>query len=107
MRQTLAFLLALVLMSCGGMRPPGQKGMSFSHMQSINPGVSGEWVLSEFPGARNIRRRPDGTLQSVGYWVTDPEGKSRPVVMHMDQRGVLRQKQYGGPIVRPPKSDGP
>ena len=107
MRQTLPFLLALVLASCGTLRAPGQKGMSFAQMQAINPGVSGEWILSEFPGARNLRRRPDGTLQSMGYWVTDPAGKSRPVAMHMDERGVLREKQYGGPIIRPPSSTAP
>ena len=78
--------------------------MSFASMQAINPGVEGDWVVAEYPFAKNVSRRPDGSLKSLGYQVEDPQGKGRPLMLHFDETGMLVRKQYGGPLVRPPAS---
>ncbi len=80
--------------------------LSFSQAQSLNPGVDGEWILSEYPFARNVSRWPNGRLQSLGYWVLDPAGDARPLMLHFDQQGILTRKQYGGPLLRPPVNEG-
>ncbi len=99
----LALLIVLGLSACGTFAAPTDKHMSYAVVQALNPGVDGEWVLSEYPYAREVQRRPDGSLQRLGYWVDDPQGKSRPLMLHFDAAGVLVQKQYGGPHVRPPE----
>ena len=99
----LALLVVLGLSGCGTFAAPTDKHMSYAVVQALNPGVDGEWVLSEYPYAREVQRRPDGSLRSLGYWVDDPQGKSRPLMLHFDAAGVLVQKQYGGPHVRPPE----
>jgi len=93
---------ASCLAGCGSTSGPGAKRMSFANMQAINPGVDSEWLLAEYPFARNVNRRPDGSLKSLGYNVDDPQGKSRPVMFHFDTTGTLERKQYGGPVIRPP-----
>lgn len=97
-----ASVLTLGLGGCGSTKGPGARRMSFSSMQAINPGVDGEWVIAEYPNARNVSRWPDGRLKSLGYNVEDPQGKRRPLMLHFDQTGTLARKQYGGPVVRPP-----
>ena len=57
--------------------------------------------------AERVDRRPDGTLSSMRYGVEDPLGKNRSVDLEFDERGVLSQKRYTGPIVRPPKDPKP
>ena len=79
--------------------------MTYASMQAINPGVDAEWIMAEYPFARSVKRRPDGSLESMGYWIEDPQGKNRPLMLHFDQAGVLARKQYGGPNVRPPEKD--
>lgn len=97
------FLAAFVAAgACGSVRGPTTKTLSFAQMQMLNEGVDGEWILSEYPDARAVSRRPDGTLQQLTYWVNDPEGRGRGLVMHFDETGTLVRKDYGGPIVRPP-----
>jgi hypothetical protein len=96
---------SLLLCACGSNGGPGGRRMNFAAMQAINPGVEGEWVVAEFPFARNVTRRPDGSLQSLGYLVEDPLGKGRPLMLHFDETGMLTRKQYGGPLVRPPPPD--
>ena len=101
-------LFALLLPACGSFASPTQDTLSYAQVQALNVGVDGEWVLSEFPFARNVSRRADGSLQSVGYWVDDPQGRSRPLMLHFDARGTLVRKQYGGPHLRPPeRTDSP
>ncbi|MDF1702061.1 MAG: hypothetical protein P1V36_12965 [Planctomycetota bacterium] len=100
---SLILLASLLLPGCGSFAGPTDRQMSYAAVQQMNPGVEGEWILSEYPFARNIVRRGDGTLCSMGYWVDDPYGKSRPLMLHFDERGVLSRKQYGGPHVRPPE----
>lgn len=97
-------LLACTLLACAcsSVAGPTQKTLSFAQMQMLNPGVEGEWILAEYPFATQVARRADGSLERVGYWVTDPEGKARPLMLHFDGAGVLASKQYGGPHVRPP-----
>lgn len=79
--------------------------MSFASMQMLNEGVDGEWILAEYPDTREVRRRPDGTLQRLTYWVNDPQGRGRGLVMHFDETGTLTRKDYGGPVVRPPEKN--
>lgn len=87
---------------CSSIASPTEDTLSFAQMQALNPGVDGEWILSEYPFARNVERRRDGSLLRMGYWVTDPQGKPRPLMLHFDASGTLVRKQYGGPVVRPP-----
>jgi hypothetical protein len=94
--------LATSLAACSSVAGPTQKTLTFAQMQALNPGVEGDWILSEYPIAREVRRRPDGTLERLGYWVTDPQGDARPLMLHFDATGVLERKQYGGPLLRPP-----
>lgn len=102
----LLVLLAAVFGGCGTFAGPTEERMSFAQMQALNPGVSGDWVLYEHPYAREIVRDPQTrSLRRLSYWVDDPRGDSRPLVLHFDGRGVLSRKQYGGPIVRPPQPD--
>ena len=108
MRVAFALLSALLLpatglVGCSSVAGPTSKQMSYAVVQALNPGVDGEWVLSEYPYAKQVQRRPDGSLQSLGYWVDDPQGKNRPLMLHFDAEGVLVNKQYGGPHVRPPE----
>jgi hypothetical protein len=76
--------------------------MSFAHMQAINPGVDGEWIIAEYPYANGMNRRPDGSLETLAYNVTDPQGKRRKLMLHFDETSTLVRKQYAGPLVRPP-----
>lgn len=101
-RTTTACALLVLLCGCSSVASPTASTMSFAQMQALNPGVDGEWILAEYPFARDVRRRPDRSLQSMGYWVTDPQGKTRPLMLHFDETGTLLRKQYGGPLVRPP-----
>ena len=96
--------LGLLLAACSSGSGPGGSRMSFASMQAINPGVEGDWIIAEYPFARNVSRRPDGSLQSLGYQIEDPQGKGRPLMLHFDETGMLVRKQYGGPLVRPPAS---
>ncbi len=100
-----ALLLALLLPlpGCGSFASPTQNQLSYAQVQAFNPGVEGAWILSEYPFARNVVRRADGSLCSMGYWVDDPQGRNRPLMLHFDERGILVRKQYGGPHVRPPE----
>jgi hypothetical protein len=84
------------------MAAPGTRGLTFAQAQALNPGVDGEWILAEYPTARQVQRHPNGRLRSLGYWVEDPAGKQRPLMLHFDESGVLVRKQYGGPLIRPP-----
>ena len=96
--------LLLVLAGCSSnFRGPTTDSLTFAQMQSLNPGISAEWILSEYPFARDIRRRPNGTVAQMGYIVTDPLDDTRAVLLVFDERGILIEKRYGGPIVRPPE----
>ena len=99
----LLLALLLVLPACGSFASPTQDQLSYAQVQALNVGVEGDWILSEFPFARNVVRRSDGTICSLGYWVDDPQGRSRPLMLHFDANGILERKQYGGPHVRPPE----
>lgn len=98
--------LAAWVGGCGSFASPTAERMSFAQMQALNPGVSGDWVLYEHPYARDVVRDP-GTrsVRRLSYWVDDPRGDSRPLMLHFDDRGVLARKEYGGPIIRPPQPD--
>lgn len=103
MRAALLLAVLLALPACGTFASPTEQQLSYAQVQAFNPGVEGAWILSEYPNARNVSRRPDGTLRSLGYWVDDPQGRSRPLMLHFDERGILIRKEYGGPHVRPPE----
>ncbi len=105
-RALLPCLCACLLAACTTFAAPTESQMSFATMQSLNPGVDGEWILAEYPYARDVTRRPGGRLQSMGYWVQDPQGTSRPLMLHFDAQGRLVRKEYGGPLVRPPEPTG-
>lgn len=76
--------------------------LSFAQMQSINQGVSAEWLLAEYPFARNVRRHPNGSVAQLGYLVTDPQDNGRSLTLFFDESGVLTRKNYAGRFVRPP-----
>ncbi len=101
-RQTAVLAVLVLLCGCSSIAGPTASTMSFAQMQALNPGVDGAWILSEYPFARDVQRRPDGSLQSMGFWVTDPQGQTRPLMLFFDEGGTLLRKQYGGPVVRPP-----
>ena len=101
----LGALALLWTSACGSIALPSDDSLSFAEMQTLNPGVSGEWILQNHPQARQVQRRSDGTLSQLSYWVTDPNGTSRGLVLDMDAQGLLATKRYGGPIVRPPAED--
>ena len=100
--RTVSMGVLVLLCGCSSVASPTADTLSFAQMQALNPGVDGEWILSEYPFARDVQRRSDGSLARMGYWVTDPQGKTRPLMLHFDGTGTLQQKQYGGPLVRPP-----
>jgi hypothetical protein len=79
---------------------PGGRTLSFAQMQSLNAGVSGEWILEEYPFASGVERWPNGKVRSMRYAVTDPQGRTESVVLTFGEDGVLSGKRYSGPIVR-------
>jgi hypothetical protein len=103
-RRTVLLVAALVaasaVASCAG--DPNGKTLSFAQMQAMNPGVSGEWMLGEFPFASHVGRWPNGKIRELRYPVTDPAGKLRSVTYEFDQSGVLVQKRYAGAYILPP-----
>ena len=102
-RLVLTCTTLVFLGGCASVAGPTSDTITFAQMQMLNPGVDGEWILAEYPDAREVQRRPDGSLARLGYWVTDPQGKTRPLMLHFDETGTLLRKQYGGPVVRPPE----
>ena len=102
MSRTASLLLPLLLAACSGIAVPGVKTLSFAEMQSLNPGVAASWILAEYPFARDVDRGPDGRVARMTYWVNDPTGKARGLVLKFDGNEVLSEKQYGGPLIRPP-----
>jgi len=103
----LAALLALpVVAACGSFAGPTDEGLSFATMQALNPGVDGEWLLREHPDVREVERDPrTGRVRRLAYWVKDPAGDNRPLVLWFDANGILARKDYGGPLLRPPSDE--
>ena len=102
MRPLLALALVVLLAACGGSRTTRPGTLSFAQMQTINPGVSAEWLLQEYPFARNVQRHPNGAVSQMSFQVTDPQNKGRGLMLFFDERGILTRKNYAGPFVRPP-----
>lgn len=99
----LLLVVLLVVPGCGSFASPTSNQLTYAQVQAFNPGVEGEWILSEYPFARDVVRRADGSICSMGFWVDDPQGRSRPLMLHFDANGILERKEYGGPHVRPPE----
>ena len=95
----LAIAVAVAALGACGSGP--SSALSFGQMQSLNPGVSAEWILEEYPFAR-AERGPDGRVRTIRMPVQDPQGKSHSVALVFDANEVLVEKRYSGPIVRPP-----
>ena len=93
----LAVLAVAGLAACAS--PIGDK-LSYAQVQSLNPGVSASWVLSEFPFGKT-QRAPDGKVQAISYNVKDPHGKSQSLRLEFDPNEVLCRKLYSGPVLRP------
>ncbi len=102
MRAAPALALIVLLAACGSSRGSRAGTLSFAQMQTINPGVSAEWLLQEYPFARNVQRHPNGAVSQLGYSVTDPQNQGRSLVLFFDMGGILVRKSYDGPFVRPP-----
>jgi hypothetical protein len=103
-RPLLLLAVAALLVACAR---TGGRTLSFAQMQSMNPGVSGDWMLQEFPFADRVSRWPDGKVRELTYGVTDPNGKARRVTMVFDNQGVMTEKRYTGAYVRPAKTENP
>jgi len=95
----LAPLVFVLLAGCGSLS--SERRITYATVQSLNPGVDGEWILSEYPQARSVTRRPDGRLQRMEYRVEDPQGRGQQVVLHFDEFGVLARREYSGRLLRP------
>ena len=93
----LAVLAIAGLAACAS--PLGDK-LSYAQVQSLNPGVSASWVLSECPFGK-AQRAPDGKVRTISYNVKDPQGKSQSLRLDFDQNEILSRKLYAGPVVRP------
>lgn len=98
---TVLVALALLIGCTAPFRGPTDSSLTFAQMQSLNRGVRADWVLAEYPFARNIQRRADGTVAQMGYLVADPLDDTQTLVLHFDTAGVMTHKQYSGPIIRP------
>ena len=109
MRTPLVLLAALALLvGCGTTGGAAKKGtLSFGQEQTINAGVSAQWLLQEFPFAKNIRRHGCGSVAQMGYRVTDPQNKGHNLTLFFDERGILVRKHYDGPLVRSPVEPDP
>jgi hypothetical protein len=95
----LAPLAFVLLAGCGSVS--SERRITYATVQTLNPGVDGEWILEEFPQASGVSRRPDGRLQRVQYRVEDPQGRGQTLVLHFDEFGVLERKDYSGRLLRP------
>ncbi len=51
--------ILMVLCGCASVAGPTTDTITFAQMQMLNPGVDGEWILAEFPDAREVQRRPE------------------------------------------------
>jgi hypothetical protein len=102
--RALALPLLVLLTACGltacGLTDKDRR-ISYATVQTLNPGVDGRWILEEFPHASGVTRRPDGTLQTIQYRVSDPQGRGQTLTLHFDEFGVLARKAYSGPLVKP------
>jgi len=96
-------VLAVTVVACGTFRAPAERAMSFAEMQSLNAGVAGAWILEEYPFARRVQRHANGQIAELGYVVEDPADDSRALTLRFDTRGILTQKLYDGPWIRPPE----
>lgn len=92
-------LLALLFVLAGCAAGSGGR-LSYANVQSLNPGVTAQWVLREFPQGQ-VRRGLDGRVQTIRYRVTDPRGSPQTLELGFDANEVLREKRYSGSVVRP------
>ena len=67
----LLLVVLLVVPGCGSFASPTSNQLTYAQVQAFNPGVEGEWILSEYPFARDVVRRADGSICSMGFWVDD------------------------------------
>ena len=73
------------------------------HRRRWSDRIDDHVIVGAYPFARDVVRRADGSICSMGFWVDDPQGRSRPLMLHFDANGILERKEYGGPHVRPPE----
>lgn len=96
MRRPWLLSCVLLLSSCG--TSVGGR-MSYAQVQTLNPGVEAEWVAREYPFGQ-VRRGPDGRIQSIRYRVHDPQGATQTLLLEFDARGILTRKVYSGGVRR-------
>lgn len=101
----LAFVVVAVALACTACANPSARKLSYAEVQAVNPGVSVDWILAEYPEGR-VTRGPDGKVTQIRYSVADPQGSAQTLVLHFDANGVLRQKRYSGPVLRPGGAQG-
>ena len=102
-RIALTTVLLLLLPACSN--PAGRGRLSYASVQALNPGVSVDWVMAEYPQGR-VTRRADGVVERISYPVRDPQGKAQTLDLLFDASGRLTQKRYSGRAVRPGGAQG-
>jgi hypothetical protein len=93
-------LLPALLLLVAGCAAPGSGVLSYADVQALNPGASAEWILREFPSGR-ATRDAEGRLQELTYRVNDPAGRAQTLVLLVGPDGLVREKRYSGPVIRP------
>ena len=88
------------LVGCGA--GPSSNRLTYAQVQALNPGVTADWVLAEYPGG-SVQRDQAGRVRMTEHGVTDPYGKGQSLFLEYDARGVCVKKTYTGAVLRPPK----
>ncbi len=99
-------VLAPLLLGAGCGLGLGPRTLTLAEVQAMNPGLTAQWLLQEYPQGRVLDRWPDGQPRRVSYRVTDPSSHGQTLVLDFDARGVAVAKRYSGRILRPPQEQG-
>ncbi|MHC5011635.1 MAG: hypothetical protein ACYTG6_11935 [Planctomycetota bacterium] len=94
----LSLITGLVLAGCAS--NPFSDTLSYGQAQTLNPGLTADWVLAEYPFG-TVTRGQGNRVESIRYTVRDPHGSTQTLVLFFDAQGILRRRQYSGRVLRP------